>query len=70
MPPLLLPQTLGDAIATALYVPNYVFAAQGTDYLTVAAPSLFQHYWSLGVPRFRLGLADFPVEGCRWWRPQ
>ena len=49
MPPLLLPQTLGDAIATALYVPNYAFAAQGTDYLTVAAPSLFQHYWSLGV---------------------
>jgi peptidoglycan/LPS O-acetylase OafA/YrhL len=49
MPPLLLPQTLGDAIATVLYVPNYAFAAQGTDYLTVAAPSLFQHYWSLGV---------------------
>ena len=49
MPPLLLPQTLGDAIATALYVPNYAFAAQGTDYLTVGAPSLFQHYWSLGV---------------------
>ena len=49
MPPLLLPQTLRDAIATALYVPNYAFAAQGTDYLTVGAPSLFQHYWSLGV---------------------
>ena len=49
MPPLLLPQTLSDALATALYVPNYAFAAQGTDYLTVTAPSLFQHYWSLGV---------------------
>ncbi|HEY4226215.1 MAG TPA: acyltransferase family protein [Pseudolysinimonas sp.] len=49
MPPLLLPQALRDAIASALYVPNYVQAAQGTDYLTVASPSLFQHYWSLGV---------------------
>jgi len=41
---------LRDAIATALYVPNYLFAVQGTDYLhETAPPSLFQHYWSLGV---------------------
>ena len=49
MPPLLLPQTLSDALATALYVPNYAFALQGTDYLSITSPSLFQHYWSLGV---------------------
>lgn len=49
MPPLLLPQALREAIASAVYVPNYLFASQGTDYLTVASPSLFQHYWSLGV---------------------
>ncbi|GAA4167275.1 acyltransferase family protein [Gryllotalpicola koreensis] len=41
---------LRDAIATALYIPNYLFAVQGTDYLhATAPPSLFQHYWSLGV---------------------
>jgi peptidoglycan/LPS O-acetylase OafA/YrhL len=48
--PLLGYTVLRDAIATALYVPNYLFAVQGTDYLhQTAAPSLFQHYWSLGV---------------------
>ncbi len=40
---------LQDATATALYVPNMLFAAQDTDYLTAEAPSIFQHYWSLGV---------------------
>ncbi|MGN6326968.1 acyltransferase family protein [Pseudolysinimonas sp.] len=50
VPPLLRPQVLKDAIATALYVPNYAFAAQGTDYLAQSStPSLFQHYWSLGI---------------------
>jgi peptidoglycan/LPS O-acetylase OafA/YrhL len=50
IPPLLRTQVLRDAVATALYVPNYSFAIQGTDYLNAAStPSLFQHYWSLGV---------------------
>ena len=50
VPPLLRVQVLKDAIATALYVPNYSFAVQGTDYLAQSTtPSLFQHYWSLGV---------------------
>ena len=49
VPPLLREQVLKDAIATALYVPNYSFAQQGTDYLAESSPSLFQHYWSLGV---------------------
>ncbi|MCU1551755.1 MAG: putative acyltransferase [Glaciihabitans sp.] len=40
---------LRDGMATALYVPNLYFAAQRTDYLADAAPSPFQHYWSLGV---------------------
>ena len=39
-----------DGIASALYVSNYRFALQGVDYLgATAAPSPFQHYWSLGV---------------------
>ncbi len=50
VPPLLRTRVLQDAIATALYVPNYAFAVQGTDYLAQSStPSLFQHYWSLGV---------------------
>jgi peptidoglycan/LPS O-acetylase OafA/YrhL len=49
VPALLRVQVFRDAIATALYVPNYAFAVQGTDYLAETSPSVFQHYWSLGV---------------------
>ncbi|MFP5346438.1 MAG: acyltransferase family protein [Actinomycetes bacterium] len=39
-----------DALAAALYVANYRFAVQGTDYLAPdSAESPLQHYWSLGV---------------------
>ncbi|PPF34362.1 acyltransferase family protein [Pseudoclavibacter sp. AY1H1] len=48
-PPLLLREVWTGAVATALYVPNYLFAAQGTNYLAETTPSLFQHYWSLGI---------------------
>lgn len=48
-PPLLMKEVWQGAIATALYVPNMLFAVNGTDYLAEATPSLFQHYWSLGV---------------------
>lgn len=41
--------SLRDAIATALYVPNYLFAYRVTDYFTNPTPSLYLHYWSLGV---------------------
>lgn len=47
--PLQLKGVFQDAIATALYVPNMLFAVQNTDYLSDPTPSLFQHYWSLGV---------------------
>ncbi|GGH39957.1 acyltransferase family protein [Microbacterium album] len=47
--PLLRDRTVTDAIATALFVPNYVFALRDTDYFADATPSVFQHYWSLGV---------------------
>ncbi len=41
---------LKDAVATALYVPNYWFAAANTGYLAEnTVPSPFQHYWSLGA---------------------
>ncbi|MET4780656.1 acyltransferase family protein [Glaciihabitans sp. UYNi722] len=49
VPPLQREAVLRDALATALYVPNYFFAMQGTNYLAAETPSMFQHYWSLGV---------------------
>jgi peptidoglycan/LPS O-acetylase OafA/YrhL len=50
LPPLQARTVLGDGVASALYVANYRFAVQGTDYLAAdAPPSPFQHYWSLGV---------------------
>lgn len=48
-PPLLMREVWAGAVATAFYVPNYLFAAQGTNYLAETTPSLFQHYWSLGI---------------------
>ncbi|MGO1566380.1 MAG: acyltransferase family protein [Brachybacterium sp.] len=49
MSPLLMQDVLRGAIATALYVPNLFFAQEGTDYLAETTPSVFQHYWSLGI---------------------
>ncbi|HEY0261062.1 MAG TPA: acyltransferase family protein [Lacisediminihabitans sp.] len=49
VPPALRPQSLWDAVAVAAYFPNYVLAFRGTDYLADTTPSVFQHYWSLGV---------------------
>jgi len=41
---------IGDGVASALYVGNYRFIAEGVDYLAASLPpSPFQHYWSLGV---------------------
>ncbi|WP_164990566.1 acyltransferase family protein [Agromyces albus] len=48
-PPLEQPRLLGDAIAAVLFVPNVRFAVEGADYLAEDEPSVFQHYWSLGV---------------------
>ncbi|ODR08228.1 acyltransferase [Mycobacterium sherrisii] len=49
LPPLQARTVFLDGIASALYVGNYRFASQGTDYLAADVPSPFQHYWSLGV---------------------
>src|SRR5438477_5684980 len=47
--PLAAQSVLHDARAASLYVANYRFAAQRTNYLATSAPSPLQHYWSLGV---------------------
>ncbi|WP_245851222.1 acyltransferase family protein [Brachybacterium vulturis] len=49
MSPLLMRKVVDGAIATALYGPNYFFALQDTDYLAETTPSVYQHYWSLGI---------------------
>ena len=47
--PLRLTEIAGDAAASALYVANFRFALEATDYLALEAPSPLLHYWSLGV---------------------
>ena len=48
--PIRFPSVAGDGAASALYVANYRFALAGTDYLAAAAaPSPYQHFWSLAV---------------------
>lgn len=49
LPPLQMQEVTKGAIAAAAYVPNLLFAVQGTNYLAESSPSVFQHYWSLGV---------------------
>lgn len=50
LPPLQARTVMGDGIASALYVSNFRFLLQNTDYFFAqVTPSPFQHYWSLGV---------------------
>ena len=73
LPPVQAREVLGDGIASALYVGNYRFAVQGTDYLNAGAPpSPFQHYWSLGVEEQFYLLWPALIIGTAWlvrrWR--
>ncbi len=47
--PLRLTEIAGDAAASALYVANFRFAMEATNYLATEAPSPLLHYWTLGV---------------------
>ncbi len=49
IPPLLLPKVFNDGAFTSIYAPNFLFASDNIDYLSDPNPSVFQHYWSLGV---------------------
>ncbi|MCV7348962.1 acyltransferase [Mycobacterium parmense] len=50
LPPLQVQSVIFDAIACALYVPNFWFIAEGVHYFGGhMPPSPFQHYWTLGV---------------------
>jgi peptidoglycan/LPS O-acetylase OafA/YrhL len=70
LPPLQARSVLVDGIASALYVGNYRFAMQGTDYLASDIPSPFQHYWSLGVEEQFYLVWPVLIIGTAWlvWR--
>ncbi len=53
-------------IASALYVGNYRFATQGTDYLASGTASPFQHYWSLGTEEQFYLLWPVLIIGTAW----
>ncbi|HKV22809.1 MAG TPA: acyltransferase family protein [Mycobacterium sp.] len=67
LPPLQARSVLVDGIASAMYVGNYRFAIQGTDYLAAdAPPSPLQHYWSLGVEEQFYLLWPAVIIGTAW----
>lgn len=67
LPPLQARSVLADAIASALYVGNYRFAVEGTDYLAAeTAASPLQHYWSLGVEEQFYLLWPALILGTAW----
>jgi peptidoglycan/LPS O-acetylase OafA/YrhL len=67
LPPLQARSVIGDGIASALYIGNYRFAIQGTDYLAAdAPPSPLQHYWSLGVEEQFYLLWPALIIGIAW----
>ncbi|MCV6978064.1 acyltransferase [Mycobacterium bourgelatii] len=67
LPPLQARRVFVDGIASALYVGNYRFAMQGTDYMVSdLPPSPFQHYWSLGVEEQFYLLWPALIIGTAW----
>ncbi len=66
LPPLQARSVFTDGIASALYVGNYRFAIQGTDYLNADLPSPFQHYWSLGVEEQFYLVWPMLIIGTAW----
>jgi peptidoglycan/LPS O-acetylase OafA/YrhL len=50
LPPVLIPNFVGDITSAVLYVSNMSFASQATDYFASGStPSPVLHFWSLGV---------------------
>jgi len=73
-PPLFSLSLSVDGIFAALYTLNYRLAAEGINYQNAgAAPSAFQHFWSLGVEEqfyvfWPLLIIAAMMLTRRWWR--
>lgn len=73
-PPLFTISLSVDAVFAALYTLNYRLAAEGINYQSAgAAPSAFQHFWSLGVEEqfyicWPLLILVAALLAKRWWR--
>src|SRR5487761_1910820 len=64
-------RTAKDALASALYLGNYRFALQQTNYLySGLTPSPLQHYWSLGVEEqmYLVWPVLLLAASGLWWR--
>ena len=70
LPPLQAIAVAKDGLANALYVGNYRYALQATDYLTSSGPvSPLLNYWSLGVEEqfYLVWPALLLVASLVWW---
>ena len=66
--PLARGQAGSDITSAALYVSNWHFAAQQTDYLAASTnPSPVLHYWSLSVEEQYYVLWPLILVGTVWW---
>jgi peptidoglycan/LPS O-acetylase OafA/YrhL len=67
LPPLQASRVICDGIASALYVPNFWFIAEGVHYFGGhLPPSPFQHYWTLGVEEQFYLLWPVMIIGTAW----
>ena len=67
LPPLQASRAISDGIASALYVPNFWFIAEGVHYFGGhLPPSPFQHYWTLGVEEQFYLLWPVLIIGTAW----
>ncbi|WP_425436895.1 acyltransferase family protein [Mycobacterium palustre] len=67
LPPLQANRAVLDGIASALYVPNFWFIAEGAHYFGGhLPPSPFQHYWTLGVEEQFYLLWPILIVGIAW----